>query len=108
MKDYGKIYLKAARRIAEDKSDYSCWAIVTAGEEKFPSRIFDPSGARYTSLQEQGPLKLYTDAFNTHFPFDSFVSRVIEASNLRGTTGDARDLRVLMLCMMAAAWKDLV
>jgi len=103
MKDYGKIYLKAARLIAEDKADYSCWAIVmaTTGNERF-----SPSGALYISPEEQGPLKLYTDAFNTYFPFDTFVSRMINASSFPG--GDVRDLRVLMLCMMAACWKDFV
>ena len=88
MKDLSKIYLEAARMIAENEEDFSCCAIsiITTGsvdgfsrEVEFYAKIFSPTG--------------WCNGFLTYIDIESQV--------------DPDNLRVLMLCLMAVAWRDL-
>ena len=92
MKDLGKVYLKAAEGIEWDMNEYSCDA------------VFENSAFHRGEI-DGFPAKLYAKVFSPDGevggPYSAF-SNAIEAEQ------DRKNLRLTMLCMMAACWKDML
>jgi len=88
-----EIYQRAAELIEDDKNRFSCIAIAEAGGlselENNYRQVFCP-GDEYAT-DKQG------------FHYDKFL---IQIERRKGDTQTARDLRVMLLCMMAACWQD--
>jgi len=83
-----QIYLKAAKLIYEDKETFSCIAVRRASGKK-ESCYFNSEAIFYESV--------FRDDFSTRFQ--------IQIANSRG---NLQELRVMLLCMMAACWRDFV
>lgn len=82
-----QIYLKAAKRIAEGLDEFSCNAVLIAGD--------DVAVALYTASMSPQPRSL-------------IIMDIEEAVNSYSNSGAAREFRILLLCMMAAACDDLL
>ena len=87
MKKSTKVYLEAARAIAENEKSYSCWAVA---EVESPRKL--DTHYRYSPLPRR-----YMDVFSPDGTFDTFTIAV-------RSIGDyviRADWRVLALCFMA-------
>ena len=85
------VYLKAASDIANHKQFYSCRAVdesATQGEGQFLTDLY----AQTMSPRKCGFLR---------------VDDITRAVNAYNESQEARDFRVLLLCMMAAVCNDL-
>ncbi len=92
-KDLTPIYLEAARRIAERENVFSCWGIAGA---------VDGEKSNWRSYQE---CDFYQSVFYDEEPY-SFANAVSHAAF--ETDISRNHFRVMLLCMMAACWKDFV
>jgi len=98
MKTTKQIYLHAARLIDSDIVECSCTAVQLAAEEGLNQNY------SYGVAAERA---LYGSVFNPvlsdHYGVGwSKVMNTLERSN----TYDPKEIRVLMLCLMAECWKD--
>ena len=89
------VYLKAAESLSAGNDEYSCCAILWASGE-------------IDELDEKRMLtKLYTKTMSPRSDEFLFISDIKCAINCPYDRREARDFRVLLLCMMAAAVYDL-
>jgi len=92
-----EIYLEAAERVHDGKCEYSCVAV------KGATRKWNYCAAQIAEV------KRYVAAFAPDGDYENFAMHV-DISLLKGGLPDGeklKNLRVLMLCLMAVAWKDL-
>ena len=85
---YQATYLEAARMIAEGEQMFSCEAVYKAARYRGLDRYLRPK------------LRAFNHAFsNNRGPYE--FCKIVEACD------DPQNIRVLMLCLMAWAWRDL-
>ena len=87
------LYLEAARKIAEGEEKYSCYAIMSGTTHGF-----------YSPPWEIENIKKYCEIFGPGGGYYGFVSEIINATN--NDPKKMTNLRVLLLTLMAACWKD--
>ena len=87
------LYLEAARKIAEGEEKYSCYAIMNG-------ITYEPCLPPW----EIESLRKYCEIFGPRGRYHGFVSKIINATN--NNPKKMTNLRVLLLTLMAACWKD--
>ena len=101
MKDYGKVYLKAASHIGTQganrtDSNYSCNAIAHIEGTVTVGRIF---------LYNGDANRLYRKVMQLH---GFAIERVNKAGHGSVYSERGRNFRRFLLCMMAACWRDML
>lgn len=88
-KSFGEVYRQAARDVAKGKEVYSCNAV---------SKLSSPAQRLYVKT-----MSVAGRGFNTFCIHEAVeLHPVIEWRSAR-----CRNFRVLLLCMMAACWRDM-
>lgn len=93
-----KVYRHAAWLVENHKERFSCNAVATAHEGWYPTSAIEHD---YRLIFAPGSPFIKINGFH----YDRFIRKIEKVTMVEE---EQRDLRVLLLCMMAACWRDFV